>query len=147
MELRPWGGGQLAALASPQGGEGGRSGWLVNQKCPRTSQLTRAEPGATVPKLFTPKFPGLSMPGAELYLRVGKQPWMLLWGENPHICSAPPESAGVLGVTSGAPLAPLAVPSPVLPLAAGVARAGGELGPPDVTKPGLLGHLGSLPAW
>lgn len=74
MELRLWGAGQLAALGSPQGGEGGRSGWLVNQKCPWTSQLARAEPGATVPKLFTPKFPGLSIPGAELYLRVGKQP-------------------------------------------------------------------------
>lgn len=59
-----------------------------------------------MPKLLTPKFPGLSIPGAERYLCVGKQPGMLLRGGNPHICSAPPQSAGVLRVTSGAALAP-----------------------------------------
>lgn len=86
-------------LVSP-GWWGRRLGWLVNQKCPRTSQLTGAEPGATVPTLLTPKFPGLSIPGAELYLHVGKSLGCSFgWFTYTSALLPPKVPGGVLGVT------------------------------------------------
>lgn len=129
---------ELAALGTARGvEEGDGAGW--SPKVPVDMPLTGAGLAVTVLQLLTPKFPAsLELSFTCLW---ETPPGMLLRAGNPHICSARPESAGVLGVTSGTALAP--------PRLCPTLRWGrGPQGnwPPDVREPGLLGQPGSPPA-